>query len=237
MEKKVILITGASGGMGKHLVSWFKDQDYRLILHYHDKPLQIEETETIRFVKADLRFPDQIQQLASTALSFFGRVDVLINNAGISRSSMSWKMELDEWNETIAINLNAPFLLSKEIVPTMRAQNSGCIINISSVVAQTGAIGTAAYAASKAGLIGLTKTMSKELAGNNINVNALALGYFNTGMIEDVPAELQEKIIQTIPLKELGQPETVCKTIEWLIAKESTYITGQVINLNGGMYA
>lgn len=237
MEKKVILITGASGGMGKHLVSWFKDQDYRLILHYHDKPIDIEETESIRLLKADLRFPEQIKLLAKAALNIFGRIDVLVNNAGVSKSSMSWKMTMDDWKETMAINLDAPFLLSKEIIPSMRAQNSGCIINISSVVAQSGAIGTAAYAASKAGLIGLTKTLSKELAPNNISVNTLALGYFNTGMIEDVPAEIQETIIQSIPLKKLGEPKTVCKTIEWLIADESSYVTGQVINLNGGMYA
>jgi NAD(P)-dependent dehydrogenase (short-subunit alcohol dehydrogenase family) len=118
----------------------------------------------------------------------------------------------------------------------MRLKNSGCIINISSVVAQSGAIGTAAYAASKAGLIGLTKTQSKELATNNITVNALALGYFNTGMIEDVPVALQKDIVETIPMKRLGDPLTVCKAIEWLISPESAYITGQVINLNGGMY-
>jgi NAD(P)-dependent dehydrogenase (short-subunit alcohol dehydrogenase family) len=237
MENKVILITGASGGMGKHLVSWFKEQDCRLILHYHDKPIDIEETESIRLLKADLCFPEQIEQLAKTALTIFGRIDVLVNNAGVSKSAMSWKMTLDDWKETMAINLDAPFLLSKAIIPSMRAQNSGCIINISSVVAQSGAIGTAAYAASKAGLIGLTKTLSKELAPNNITVNTLALGYFNTGMIEDVPAEIQETIIQSIPLKKLGEPQTVCKAIEWLISDEASYVTGQVINLNGGMYA
>ena len=119
----------------------------------------------------------------------------------------------------------------------MRERKYGRIINISSVVAQAGAIGTAAYAASKAGLLGLTKTQSKELAGSGITVNALALGYFSTGMIGDVPSEMQEEIIKTIPLKKLGDPETVCKTIEWLISDESAYITCQVINLDGGMYA
>jgi NAD(P)-dependent dehydrogenase (short-subunit alcohol dehydrogenase family) len=150
---------------------------------------------------------------------------------------MSWKTEFEEWRETMAINLDAPFLLSKAVIPAMRAQKSGTIINVSSVVAQTGAIGTAAYAASKAGLIGLTKTLSKELAPANISVNALALGYFNTGMIEDVPNELQQEIIKSIPMNRLGETETVCKTIEWLIADEMRYVTGQVINLNGGMYS
>jgi 3-oxoacyl-[acyl-carrier protein] reductase len=237
MEKKVILITGASGGMGMHLVNWFKDQNYRLILHYHDNPLGLEETDSVRIVKADLRFQEQIDSLISFAFNCFGRIDILINNAGISKSSMSWKTEFEAWKETMAINLDAPFLLSKAIIPSMRANNFGRIINISSVVAQTGAVGTSAYSASKAGLIGLTKTLSKELAANEITVNALALGYFNTGMIEDVPLEQQNAIIETIPMKNLGEPETVCKTIEWLISDESGYVTGQVINLNGGMYA
>jgi len=150
---------------------------------------------------------------------------------------MSWKTDYDAWKETLAINLDAPFLLSKAIIPSMRSNKFGKIINISSVVAQTGAIGTAAYAASKAGLIGLTKTMSKELALNNISVNALALGYFKVGMIDDVPQEMQQAIIETIPKKELGNPSAVCKTIEWLISDEAEYVTGQIINLNGGMYS
>lgn len=237
MGKKVILITGATGGMGKQLVSWFKNQDCLLILHYHDQDLDLVETDSIRFVKADLRLPEQIDEMAKKALDIFGRIDVLINNAGVSKSAMSWKMEFSDWKETMAINLDAPFLLSKAIIPSMRANNSGRIINISSVVAQTGAIGTAAYAASKAGLLGLTKTLSKELAPNGITVNSLALGYFNTGMIEDVPEDLQEAIIASIPLGKLGDPKTVCKTIEWLISDESSYVTGQVLNLNGGMYA
>lgn len=236
MEKKVMLITGASGGMGKQLTNWFSKQNYKLVLQYNTRPVELNNSEDIISIQCDLRDESQIQELVKTVLNTFGRVDVLINNAGISKSAMSWKTELEAWKETMAINLDAPFLLSKEVIPGMRSNNSGKIINISSVVAQSGAIGTAAYAASKAGLIGLTKTLSKELAPNGITVNALALGYFNTGMIEDVPLLLRDSIIETIPLKALGEPETVCKTIEWLIADESNYITGQVINLNGGMY-
>jgi NAD(P)-dependent dehydrogenase (short-subunit alcohol dehydrogenase family) len=237
MEKKVIVITGASGGMGKALTKWFLKEEYNLVLHHHASELEIENTENCFVVSGDLKSEAAIKDLVEQALSKFGRIDVLINNAGISRSAMSWKTELEAWKETMAINLDAPFLLSKEVIPGMRQRNFGKIINITSVVAQAGAIGTAAYAASKAGLIGLTKTLSKELASNNITVNALALGYFNTGMIEDVPTAMQEAIIATIPMKRLGDTDTVCKTIEWLIAEESAYITGQVINLNGGMFS
>ena len=237
MEKKVIVITGASGGMGTALTNWFIQQEYNLVLHSHSSQIALPSAENILLITGDLREEKTAQELIDGALERFGRIDVVINNAGISRSAMSWKTEFEAWKETMAINLDAPFLVSKAVIPHMRAQKSGSIINISSVVAQTGAIGTAAYAASKAGLIGLTKTLSKELASANINVNALALGYFNTGMIEDVPTEMQAEIIQTIPMNRLGDPETVCKTIEWLIADESRYVTGQVVNLNGGMFS
>lgn len=237
MEKKVILITGASGGMGKHLINWFQNKDYILVLQFNDNSIDIPLGDSFYAIKADLRDEQQIKQLVHKAMDRYGRIDVLINNAGISRSSISWKTDFESWRETMAINLDAPFLLSKEVIPSMRKNNFGRIINISSVVGQTGAIGTAAYAASKAGLIGLTKTLAKELAPNKITVNALALGYFNTGMIKDVPMEMQESIVESIPMKSLGEPETICNTIEWLLSDESSYISGQVININGGLYA
>lgn len=237
MEKKVILITGASGGMGKELTNWFIGQGYALVLQYFQHPLELDESDSLLMFKADLRDENQIHHLVKQAIDKFGKIDVLINNAGVSKSSISWKMDFQDWKETMAINLDAPFLLSKAVIPFMRNNNQGRIINISSVVAQSGFVGTASYAASKAGLFGLTKTMAKELAGSNITVNALALGYFNTGMIEDVPAEIQENIIDQIPMKKLGDPQTVGRTIDWLISQEAEYITGQVINLNGGMYA
>ena len=236
MEKKVILITGASGGMGTHFTNWFKQQNVNLALHYFEAKNTMEASDLIAYFQADLTNEDEVNRMIEAVINRFGRIDVLINNAGISKSAMSWKTSLDAWNETIAINLTAPFLVAKACIPSMRENGSGSIINISSVVGQTGQIGTAAYTASKAGLIGLTKTLAKELASNNITVNALALGYFSTGMIADVPQEQQDQIIESIPLKKLGDPATVCKTIEWLIASEAAYVTGQVIQLNGGLY-
>jgi NAD(P)-dependent dehydrogenase (short-subunit alcohol dehydrogenase family) len=236
MEKKVILITGASGGMGTHFTNWFKQQNVNLALHYFEAKNTMEASDSIAYFQADLTHEDEVNRMIEAVINRFGRVDVLINNAGISKSAMSWKTSLDAWNETIAINLTAPFLVAKACIPSMRENGSGSIINISSVVGQTGQIGTAAYTASKAGLIGLTKTLAKELASNNITVNALSLGYFSTGMIADVPQEQQDQIIESIPLKKLGDPATVCKTIEWLIASEAAYVTGQVIQLNGGLY-
>lgn len=235
--EKVMLITGASGGMGSEMVKWFKSKGFKLALHYFDHPIQLDNSDNIRLYKADLTKEAEVKQLIEQIEIDFGKIDFVINNAGISKSAMSWKMDIADWKQTMAVNLDAPFFISKYVIPSMRQHKSGRIINISSIVAQTGYIGTAAYAASKAGLIGLTKTLSKELATSGITVNALALGYFNVGMIEDVPLELQSEIIKTIPVNKLGNPSAVCKTIEWLISDESNYVTGQVINLNGGMYA
>lgn len=235
--EKVILITGASGGMGGAIASFFSNENVKLALHYNSSAITINENERIAHFKADLTSESDVKSMIVDVLERFGRIDVLINNAGISESSISWKAELEDWNKTMAINLTAPFLMSKEVLPGMRSNKFGRIINISSVVAQTGFVGTSAYAASKAGLIGLTKTMSKEVISSGVTVNAVALGYFNVGMISDVPSDLKEQVIESIPAKRLGDPETLCKTIQWLMDDASAYVTGQTINLNGGMFS
>lgn len=235
--EKVILITGASGGMGNALAELLASGNNALALHYNTHPVSLNESDTIAHFQADLTREDEVERMVSDVLKRFGRIDVLINNAGISKSSMSWKTDADAWRQTMAVNLDAAFYVSKAVIPTMRTQKSGRMINISSVVAQTGFIGTAAYAASKAGLIGLTKTLSKELIGAGITVNVLALGYFNVGMINDVPDDLRQIVVDSIPAKKLGSPETVYQTIQWLLTEEAGYVTGQTINLNGGMYS
>lgn len=234
--EKVILITGASGGMGKALTNWFRSKDYRLVLHYHQHPIEIADS-SCDTIQADLSQPHEVERLCQDLLEKYGKIDVLINNAGISKSGMSWKYALTDWEHTMAINLTAPFLLSKFLLPTMKANHFGRIINLSSVVAQTGVIGTSAYAASKAGLLGLTKTLAKEVAGTGVTVNALALGYFGVGMIKDVPEQIQEQIIAQVPMQQLGNPDTVCKTIEYLISDETGFVTGQTLNLNGGLFS
>lgn len=236
MEQKVILITGASGGMGGALSALFSNEEVKLALQHNKNKINLAESKTVAHFKADLTIETEVVRLVSSVVEKFGRIDVLINNAGISKSSMSWKTDAAAWKETLAINLDAPFFMAKHVIPIFRQQNSGRIINISSIVAQTGFAGTSAYAASKAGLIGLTKTLSKELSNFGVTVNALALGYFNVGMIDDVPKELQEEIISSIPLRKLGDPTSVFQTIKWLISEEGGYITGQTINLNGGLF-
>ena len=234
MEKKVILITGATGGLGSAMVKHFEKQDVRLALHtFQQEPFDVSCEHA--WFKADLRDENQVKNLIASILANFGKVDVLINNAGISKNGMSWKLTPADFNEVIAVNLTAPFLLCHGLIPGMRANNFGRIINISSVVAQTGVPGTVAYAASKAGILGLTKTVAKELANHPITCNALALGYFQ-GMISEVSPEMQEQIISQIPKNRLGGVETILATVDWLLKDESDYITGQTISLNGGLF-
>jgi NAD(P)-dependent dehydrogenase (short-subunit alcohol dehydrogenase family) len=236
MEKKVIVLTGASGALGTHIAKYFENQGHFLVLQYNQHIIE-NSNPNVLTVACDLTNPEELKSLVDQTITRFGRIDVLINNAGISKSNVSWKTTVDAWNQTMAINLNAPFFLSQAVIPTMRAHAFGRIINITSVVAQTGFVGTSAYAASKAGLIGLTKTLSKELAKFHISVNAIALGYFNTGMIDDVPAEVQAELLKLVPMNSLGNPETLAKTIEFLISDEAGFVTGQTVNLNGGLYS
>ena len=236
MEQKVILITGATGGLGKAMVKHFETQNVSLALQYHEQELYDVKGEYAWF-QADLRNTEDISILLENVLEHFGRVDVLINNAGISRNGMTWKLDENDWNEVMAVNLTAPFLLMKGVLPSMRVNKYGRIISISSVVAQTGVAGTAAYAASKAGLLGLTKTVSKETAASGITVNALALGYFDQGMISEVSEEQQEQIRLQIPKQRLGSVDTILTTLDWLLNPAADYVTGQTISLNGGLHS
>jgi NAD(P)-dependent dehydrogenase (short-subunit alcohol dehydrogenase family) len=236
MEKKVILLTGASGGLGKELAKLLQP-NYRLALHYYSGKKDLDENADCFYFQADLRQESEVISMVEAVKQHFGQIDILVNNAGVSHSAMSWKTESEAWKNTLAINLDAPFYLSKAVIPHLREQKGGSIINISSVVGQTGYVGTTAYAASKAGLLGLTKSLSKEMAHFNINVNALALGYFSKGMIDEVPADQIADIIQQIPMNRLGEPVLIAKTIEWLCSDAGSYVTGQTINLNGGLYS
>jgi NAD(P)-dependent dehydrogenase (short-subunit alcohol dehydrogenase family) len=236
MEKKVMLITGASGGLGSSIAEFFQNQNYKLVLHHNLNQPSIQRSDDILLHQADLTKEIEVQKMIDAIIGEFGRLDIVINNAGISDSSISWKTSLESWEQTIATNLTAPFLVCKHAIPQMKINKWGRIINISSVVGQTGFIGTSAYTASKAGLIGLTKTLSKELSTSGITANNLALGYFNKGMIRDVPDDLRKEIEADIPLKRLGDPEAICNSINYLIENGSDYITGQTINVNGGLY-
>lgn len=233
---RVVLLTGASGGLGTAMANHLRQRGFRLALHFHNNQPSFEEHDNLRCYAADLRDLTQIDAMMRQIELDFGRVDVVINNAGISRNGMSWKLDFEDWQNSIAVNLTAPFYISQKAIPLLRQQNFGRIVNISSVVGQMGFIGTSAYAASKSGLFGLTKTLAKELAAFQISVNSFALGYFNEGMIRDVPEDLQLEIVQQIPLKALGNVSSITNALDFVLDENSTYFTGQVLNINGGLY-
>lgn len=234
---------GASGGLGLEMIPVFFKEGYRLALHYNNSFEGLEEViktysaSYCKIYQADIRQESQVESLLKDVYNDFGQVDVVVNAAGITASGMSWKMSGEEWQKTMDINLTGPFYAIKHALPYMREANFGRIINISSIVAQTGVIGTSAYAASKAGLIGLIKSVAKEVANRNITVNNVALGYFNAGMINEVPEVIQDEIKSTIPKKKFGDPVELATCILYLCDDNASYITGQTINLNGGLYA
>jgi len=235
MSKKTILIIGSSGGLGSSILKSFDETKYNLALHYYSNPFPIQ-SESYKSYKADITQENEVEKLIKDVVNDFGSVDIVINTAGITISEMSWKANLSNWDKTIAINLTGPFLVTKHVLPLMRKNGFGRIIFMSSIVAQTGFVGASAYAASKAGLFGLAKTISKEVANKGITANSIALGYFNAGMIEDVPQDMQDQLKEAIPVSALGNPEELAELINYVISEKSSYLTGQTINLNGGLY-
>lgn len=235
MAKKTILIIGSSGGLGSSILSSFDETKYNLALHYFSNPFPIQ-SENYKSYKADITQESEVEKLIRDVVNDFGSVDIVLNNAGVTISEMSWKTNLSNWDKTIAINLTGPFLVTKHVLPHMRKNGFGRIIFMSSIVAQTGFVGASAYAASKAGLFGLAKTISKEVANKGVTANSIALGYFNAGMIEDVPQDMQDQLKQAIPVSSLGKPEELAELIQYIISEKASYLTGQTINLNGGLY-
>ena len=243
-SSKNILLIGASGGLGKHFALSLAKAGYNLALHYNVKEDELKSVLSqfdklnVKFItyKADITSEEDVRSLVEKVNRDFGSIDVLINNAGISLDGVSWKLELDSWNKVLAVNLTGPFLCIKNVLPLMKKNNWGRIINMSSVVSQIGVPGTAAYSVSKSGLIGLTRTVSKEVSKNNITINTISLGYFKAGMLYRIPEDLREQIKMTIPGKEFGEPEEIVSCILYLCGEHSRYITGQTININGGLY-
>ena len=179
---------------------------------------------------------ERCQKTVELILKEHGRIDFLVNNAGITADHTVRKMTIEEWNSVLQINLSGPFFMTKAVIDHMIEQNYGRIVNISSVVGLSGNIGQANYAAAKAGLIGLTKTVALEVAGKGITVNAVAPGFINTEMVAAMPPAAIESASARTPVKRLGQPEEIARMVRFLIDDASGYITGSVFNVNGGMY-
>ncbi len=187
-------------------------------------------------VKLDVSSSSDVSMAFEAVMKEFGRLDILINNAGITKDSLLIRMKEEDWDSVLNINLKGVFLCSKEAVKIMSKQRYGRIVNIASVVAFIGNPGQANYSASKAGIVGLTKTVAKEYSSRGITANAVAPGFITTAMTEALPDNVRQEMLKTIPIARFGTPEEVANAVGFLASKESGYITGQVIHVNGGMF-
>jgi 3-oxoacyl-[acyl-carrier protein] reductase len=187
-------------------------------------------------VKVDITRLNDVEQMVESAIARFGKVDILINNAGIARDKLILRMTEEDWDAVLDVNLKGTFHCTKTVIKHMSKQRSGKIVNIASVVGEMGNAGQANYSASKAGVIGLTKTVAREFAQRGINVNAIAPGYIQTPMTDVLPDKAKEELKRLIPMERLGQPEDVAHAVLFLVSEASSYITGQVLNVNGGIY-
>ncbi len=236
---KVILVTGASRGIGNNIAKTLAHENI-VIANYNKsekEAIQLQEelkkeNINIDIMKADVSKRDEVENMISTILSKYGRIDVLINNAGISQYKLFTDITDAEWDNIINTNLKSNFIVTQEVVKNMIHRQNGLIINISSIWGVTGAAMEVAYSTSKAGIIGLTKSLAKELGPSNIRVNAIAPGMIDTSMNSKFSEEEINEIKEEIPLEKIGRPEEITKCIKWLL--EDTYTTGQIISINGG---
>ena len=179
---------------------------------------------------------DQVKGMIDRVLKDWERIDILVNNAGITRDGLLLRMKEEDWQSVLQVNLTGTFFCVKAVVPTMSRQRSGRIVNIASIVGAIGNIGQANYSASKAAVIGLTKTVAREYASRNITINAVAPGFIDTAMTQDLSADTKEALLNQIPLKRLGQPSDIADAVSFLCSEKAGYITGHVLHVNGGMH-
>lgn len=238
LTNKVVLITGSTRGLGKAMALAFAKKKSKLILNGR-KELSDEFISELEELKADYQYlpadlaKTDLKEYVNQAWDLYGRIDVLINNAGINRDKMLISMRDDDFDQVINLDLRVPFFLTKWVVKKMNHQRSGVIINMASVIGMHGNIGQANYAVAKAGLIGLTKSVAREAAVRNIRVNAIAPGMIKTDMTNELSDKIQENILKQIPLTRFGDPSTVAQTAIFLA--QNDYITGQTIVVDGGM--
>lgn len=244
LENKVVLITGGSRGIGKAIAKKFADNGYNLVINYRSDNTNLEELEKdlkqnnnieILFVKADVSNYLECEEMAKKAIEHFGKIDVLVNNSGITKDNLLIRMKEDDFDNVINVNLKGTFNVTKNVIPYMIKQRSGRIVNISSVVGVSGNSGQANYAASKAGIIGFTKSIAKELASRNILANCIAPGFIKTDMTDILNEDVKNQINLQIPLKKMGEALEVANAVYFFASEENTYITGQVLNVDGGM--
>ena len=240
---KVAMITGATRGIGKQIALTLANEGYNIVLNYrtkNDELIQAKneiESKNVKCltVKGDVTNFEDCKQMIESAINEFGKVDVLVNNAGITKDMLLARMKEEDFKQVIDVNLVGTFNMTKNVISYMMKARNGRIINISSVVGIAGNAGQTNYSASKAGIIGFTKSLAKEVASRNILVNAVAPGFIETNMTDVLKQEVKDEIAKNIPLKRMGTPKDVANVVKFLASEDSSYITGQVISVDGGM--
>jgi len=243
LEGKVAVVTGASRGIGRAIALKLANEGAKVVVNYSGSQAKAEEVvATIQenggeaiAVQASVSKTEEVTALMDAAVKTFGSLDILVNNAGITRDNLLMRMKENEWDDVLDTNLKGVFLCTKAVTRQMMKQRAGRIINISSIVGVAGNAGQANYVAAKAGVIGLTKTTAKELASRNILVNAVAPGFIETEMTEQLPEDIKQGMLTQIPLAKLGQPEDIAKAVAFLASDDANYMTGQTLHIDGGM--
>lgn len=240
---KTALVTGGSRGIGRSIALALANEGANVIINYtsnEERALKVvEEIESFNVkalaIKANVSKTEEIKEMMDRIEEVFDGIDILVNNAGITRDNLVIKMKEEDWDQVMDINLKGVFLCTKAVLRKMIKQKQGRIINLSSVVGVVGNPGQVNYCASKAGVIGFTKSLAKEVAGKNITVNAIAPGFIETDMTDVLKDEIKEAMLKTIPLNSFGNPKDIANLAVFLASESSDYITGQIINVDGGM--
>ncbi|MDW3863920.1 3-oxoacyl-[acyl-carrier-protein] reductase [Staphylococcus saprophyticus] len=241
---KSALVTGASRGIGRSIAIQLAEEGYKVAVNYAGNKEKADAVvEEIKAkgveafaIQANVANGDEVKVMIKEVVSQFGSVDVLVNNAGITRDNLLMRMKEQEWDDVIDTNLKGVFNCIQKVTPQMLRQKSGSIINLSSVVGAVGNPGQANYVATKAGVIGLTKSAARELASRNITVNAVAPGFIVSDMTDALSEELKAQMLEQIPLAKFGEDSDIANTVAFLASEKAKYITGQTIHVNGGMY-
>ncbi|NOY52179.1 MAG: 3-oxoacyl-[acyl-carrier-protein] reductase [Deltaproteobacteria bacterium] len=243
LQGKVALVTGSAQGIGKSIAQALSRDGADCIISDVNLEMAEKTAEEIRAVgrkaialQANVADAEEVSEMIRKGIDEFGKIDILVNNAGITRDGLLMRMKEEDWDLVLSINLKGSFLCSKAVARPMMKQRSGRIINIASIVGAMGNAGQANYVASKAGVIGLTKTVARELASRGITCNAVAPGFIDTAMTQSLAGDVKENLYAQIPMGKLGSPEDVASAVRFLASDEAAYITGQVIHVNGGMY-
>ena len=242
-ERRVAMVTGATRGIGKEIALELAQNGLDIAINYRSMQEGMEDLKKeieaygvrCEFVGADVANFEQCENMVKETVEKFGKIDVLVNNAGITKDGLIMRMKKEDFEAVIDINLIGTFNVTRNVIPYMIKQKSGRIINVSSVVGVAGNAGQTNYSASKAGIIGFTKSLAKEVASRNILVNAIAPGFIDTDMTKVLSDNVKEGINAQIPLRRMGNPKEVAKVVKFLASEDSSYITGQVINIDGGM--